>query len=184
MVLGTLGVLLVVIAVLWAFGGLQARPDSVAAVGPGTAVDQGLFTVQVIDARSGQMKLHPYDPMANLLAVRMRVTNNGEQSYGMTSFLDGISAEPKPGKYADADAMRTEGQIQGNETSTIHPRLPVTVQVVWVLPNGVAPRSIVLALRTWNYGQGFTDDDIYWSVTKQSPMKARVTVPVSTGATS
>jgi hypothetical protein len=169
-------VLLVVVAVLailtagiWAAGGLRAQPS-----GP----ESGL------DARAGNMKLHEFDPAANILVVRMRVTDLGKESYGIGSFVHGIVAEPHPGKYAEADLMRSEGDIDGQETSTIHPRLPVTVQVVWVLGNAAAPTKITVALRTWEYGQSFTTDTIYWSVTKQSPIKAEISVPVRQGATS
>jgi hypothetical protein len=43
---------------------------------------------------------------------------------------------------------------------------------------------VTVALRKWEYGQSFTTDTFYWSVTKQSPIMAKVSVPVRTGATS
>jgi hypothetical protein len=114
----------------------------------------------------------------------MRVTDLGDESYGIGSFVHGLAAEPKPGKYAEADIMRSEGDINGEDTSSIHPRLPVIVQAVWVLGNAAAPPNVTIALRTWSYGQSFTTDTFYWSVTKQSPIKAKVSVPVRQGATS
>jgi hypothetical protein len=184
-------VLLVVVAVLailtagiWAAGGLRAQPSGPESGRPGAVVNQGLFDIQILDARAGTMKLHEFDPAANILVVRMRVTDLGKESYGIGSFVHGIAAGPRPGKYAEADLMRSEGDINGEETSTIHPRLPVTVQVVWVLGNTAAPPKITVALRTWEYGQSFTTDTIYWSVTKQSPIKAEISVPVRQGATS
>jgi hypothetical protein len=184
-------VLLVVVAVLailtagtWAAGGLRAQPSGPAAGRPGAVMNQGLFDIQFLDARAGTIKLHEFDPAANLLIVRMRVTDLGDESYGIGSFVHGLAAEPKPGKYAEADIMRSEGDINGEDTSSIHPRLPVIVQAVWVLGNAAAPPNVTIALRTWSYGQSFTTDTFYWSVTKQSPIKAKVSVPVRQGATS
>lgn len=184
MLLAILAALVVLTAVIWLAGGLKARPSGPTAAEPGRVVDQGLFDVQVMDVRAGRMKLHEFDPEANLLIARLRVTNLGDQSYGIGSFIHGVVAEPKPGKYAEADLMRSEGDINGEETSSIHPRLPITVQVVWVLGNAAAPPKVTVALRTWEYGQSFTSDTIYWNVTKQSPIKAEISVPVRQGATS
>ncbi len=181
---GALVALVVVVSLTWVTGGLAAKPHGIPVVGVGRTVDQGLFAVQVLDARTGRMRMHRFDPEKNLLVVRMRVTDQGDRSFGIPSFLGGMTAEPRPGKYADPDIMGSEGDVQGHDTSTIHPRLPVVVQVRWPLPDGTSPRSVTLAFRTWNYGQGFTDDTFYWSVTKQSPITAKVSLPVRTGATS
>lgn len=178
------GAFLLVTAGLWAAGGLRARPSGPEQVRAGHAVNQGLFDVQVIDARAGRLKLGSFDPPANLLAVRMKVTDTGDQSYGVSTFLDGVAAEPRHGTYLDADLMRSQGYAGNQVTSTIHPRLPVTLQLVWVLGGSTAPRTVRLALREWEYGQGFTTDEFSWSVSKQSPITAEVTVPVHTGARS
>jgi hypothetical protein len=150
----------------------------------GSTVSQGLFDVQIMDARAGRMKLSSSDPMANLLLVRMRVTNLGKESHAVSSFIEGIAAEPKPRTYVAADTMKSDGDAAGHETSTIHPRMPLIVQAVWPLPEGTTPRSVTVALRKWDYGQSFTTDDIYWSVTKQSPIQTEISVPVRAGATS
>jgi hypothetical protein len=184
MVLAILGALALLVAVTGMFGGLRAQDSGPQQTKPGATVDQGVFDVQVLDVRAGRMKLHEFDPATNLLIARMRVTNRGDESYGIGSFVHGIAAEAKPGKYAEADAMQSEGDINGEETSSIHPRLPVIVQAVWVLGNAAAPPQVTVALRTWEYGQSFTTDNFYWSVTKQSPIKAKVAVPVRQGATS
>ena len=140
--------------------------------------------MKVLDARAGRMKIHEFDAPANMLVVRMVVTDQTNDSYGIGSFLGGVAAEPKARAFQEPDGMKSEGDVHGNDTSTIHPRLPVVVQVRWPLPDGAAPGSVTVAFRTWAYGQGFTEDNIYWSVTKQSAIKATVTVPVRTGATS
>jgi hypothetical protein len=80
--------------------------------------------------------------------------------------------------------MASQGDIDGQETDEIHPRLPVVVQVVWKLGDAIAPRTLTVALRLWEYDQSFTTDEFYWSVTKQSPIKAEIKVPVRLGATS
>jgi hypothetical protein len=174
----------VVVAVTWVAGGLRARATGPVTVKPGAVVDQGLFDVQVMDARAGQIKMGEFDPPAKLLVVRMRVTDRGKQSYGISSFLSGIAAEPRPGRYAPADIMRSQGDVHGEVTTSIHPRLPVTLEVVWALGDAAPPRTVTLVLRKWEYGQSFTTDTFYWSVTKQSPITAKVTVPVRAGATS
>ncbi|MGH3380370.1 MAG: hypothetical protein ACRDP6_37110 [Actinoallomurus sp.] len=184
MFLAVMGVLAVLLAVAGVFGGFRAQAGGPVAVKAGSTVDQGLFHVQVMDARSGRMKLSSFDPLRNLLLVRMRVTNTGDKSFGISSFLDGVAAESKPGTYLQPDFTASEGDIDGQVTSSIHPRLPVTVQLVWPLGNATAPRTVTLALRQWDYGQSFTSDTFYWSVTKQSPIKAKVAVPVRMGATS
>ena len=179
-----LAALVVLTAVIWVAGGLKAKPGGPVAAGPGRVVGQGLFKVQVMDARAGRMKINSFDPLANLLIVRMRVTNIGDQSYGISSFLTGVVAEPKHGKYVAADAMRSQGYAGNQVTSSIHPRLPMVVQLVWLLGNATAPPTVTVALRTWEYGQSFTTDTYYWSVTKESPISAKVAVPVRAGATS
>ena len=184
MFLAVMGVLAVLLAVAGVFGGFRARPSGPIAAKPGSTVDQGLFHVQVMDARAGRMKLSSFDPLRNLLLIRVRVTNLGDQSYGVSSFFDGVAAEPKPGTYLQPDFTGSEGDIDGQVTSTIHPHLPVTVQLAWPLGDATAPRTVTLALREWDYGQSFTSDTFYWSVTKQSPITAKVAVPVRMGATS
>ena len=184
MLLSVVGVLAVPIALAGAFGGLRAQPSSPARATVGSTVDQGLFNVQILDARAGRIKRHTFDPATNMLIVRMRVTDLGDRTFGMSSFLGGIAAESKPGTYVAADSMRSDGDIEGNATSSIHPRLPLVVQVVWPLPDNAAPRTVTIALRKWEYGQSFTTDTFYWSVTKQSPITTKVAVPVHTGVTS
>lgn len=177
-------VLVVAAVAAWATGGLRAKPSAIAKVEPGRVVDQDLFKVRVIDARAGRMKVHSFDDPSNLLVVRMQVTDTGKESYGIGRFLDGLVAEPKPGTYVDAEDTLSDGDIQGNLTSTIHPRLPVMLQVRWKLPDDTTLRSVTLALRQWTYVQGFTDETFSWDAGKDAPIIAKVTVPVRAGATS
>ncbi len=179
-----LGALVILVAVVWVAGGLRAQPNAIAAVRPGATVDQGAYAVRVLDARAGRMKINTYDAPANILVVRMLVTDQTPDSHGVGTFLEGVAGEPKPGSFIAPDTMKSEGDVQGNDTSTIHPRLPVIVQVRWPLAEDTTPSTVKIAFRSWAYGQGFTDDDFNWTVTKQSPIKATVSVPVRTGATS
>jgi hypothetical protein len=182
-VLTGIAVAVVMLAVVGVLGGFRARPGGPDTAKPGTVVHQGLFDVQVTDARAGRLKLSTYDPVRNLLLVRMRVTNLGNQSYGLSTFMDGVAAEPKPGKFLQPDFLGSQGYIGGQVTSTIHPRMPITVQLVWPLGDA-SPRSVTLVLREWSYGQSFTSDEYYWSSGKSAPVKADVTLPVREGATS
>jgi hypothetical protein len=182
-VLAVLGVLVLLVAVTAATGGLRAQPHGPKRTVAGHTVNQGLFDVQIMDARAGQIKLAEFSPAANLLIVRMKVTNLGDKSYGISSFVEGVPAEPKHGRFAEADLMGSRAQIEGQPTTELHPRLPAVVEAVWRLGNAPAPSTVTVALRSWEYGQGFTSDEFYWSVTKESPLTAEVTVPVRPGAT-
>ena len=124
-----IAVAVVMLGVVGALGGFRSKPGGPDTVKPGAVVHQGLFDVQVTDARAGQLKINSFDPGRNLLLLRMRVTNLGRQSYGITTFMDGLAAEPKPGKYLQPELMDSQGYIDGQVTSTIHPRLPITVQL-------------------------------------------------------
>lgn len=181
--LSGVAVAVVMLAVAGVLGGFRARPGGPETAKAGALVHQGLFDVRVTDARAGRMRLSTFEPIRNLLLVRMRVANLGKQSYGITTFMDGVAAEPKPGTYLRPDFMGSDAYIGGQKTSTLHPGLPVTVQLVWPLGDA-SPRSVTLALRTWTYGQSFTTDEYYWSAGKSAPVKATVTLPVREGATS
>jgi hypothetical protein len=181
--LGSAAVLAVLIAVTAVFGGFGTRPGGPTAAKPGRVVNQGLFDVDVLDARSGMLKLHEFDKPQNLLIVRMRVANLGKETYGISTFLWGVVAEPKPGHYVDPDMMMSTGDINGGETTSIHPGLPVVLQVVWPLGNATAPVNLTLALRQWEYSQSFTTDTFDWAAGKSSPITAKVSVPVRLGAT-
>jgi hypothetical protein len=183
--LGVVGFLAVVTGVAGLFGGLRAQADGPGHVAAGHTVDQGLFKVQVLDARAGRIKTSSFETSPqNLLVVRMRVTNMGPRTWGVSTFLWGLSGVPKSGGYVDADMMKSLGNAKGFHTSSIHPRLPVEVEAVWVMPPDDAPSKVTVALRKWDYSQSFTTDTFEWSVSKKSPIAALVTVPVRLGATS
>lgn len=177
-----LAVIAVLVAVAGAFGGLRKRPMPVKAA-PGKTIDQGLYKVQVLDARSGKFAVSSFEKPANKLVVRMRVTNVGDESHGVSIFLEGIVVQVN-GRRLQADFMGSNGQLPGGSTSYIHPHLPVTVQAVWPLPDGLALPSVTVGLRKWTYGQGFTNDSFSWTVTSKDPIVTTVTVPVRSGATS
>jgi hypothetical protein len=178
--MGVLGVAALVIGVTAAFGGLRAAPGGPAKGTPGRPIDQGPFTVTVQNARTADVKQFSGPPKHSLV-VTMRVLNTSAKSLGIISLLSGVVAEPKPGRYVDADTMDSTGVIAGAKTSYIHPRLPIDVQLVWALPANTTPPAVTLAFRKWAYGQSFTTDTFDWTVTKQSPFTAKVTLPVQAG---
>jgi hypothetical protein len=183
--LGIVGFLAVLTGVAGLFGGLRAQAGGPGHLAAGQTVDQGLFKVQILDARAGRIKTSSFETTPqNLLIVRMRVTNLGDRTWGITTFLWGIAGVPKPGSYVDADMMKSLGNVRGFHTASIHPRLPVEIEAVWVMPPDDAPHKVTVALRKWDYSQSFTTDTFEWSVTKKSPIAAEVTVPVRLGATS
>ncbi|GAA4609557.1 hypothetical protein GCM10023195_38680 [Actinoallomurus liliacearum] len=178
-----IGVPVVVIGVTAAFGGLRAAPTGPAKTAVGRPIDQGPFTVTALNARTADVKQFSGPPKHSLI-VTARVVNTSAKSWGIVTFLGGVVAEPKPGRYADADPMDSIGMISGAKTSDLHPRLPLDVQLVWALPAGTNPGDVTLAFRKWTYGQSFTNDTFDWTVTKQSPFTAKVTLPVRAGARS
>lgn len=179
-----MGVVAVLVAVIGLLGGLGTRSGDPRRVGPGATVDQGLFRVQVLDARAGRITPSSFEPARNVLIARLRVTDLGDRSWGVSTFLNGVVAEPKPGHQVSADPMGSMGEIGNADTTEIHPRLPVVVEALWPLPDGTAPRSVTIALRQWHYGQSFTSDTFDWTVGKASRLAARAVLPVRTGATS
>lgn len=178
--MGVLGVAALVVGVTAAFGGLRAAPTGPAKGTVGRPIDQGPFTVTVLGARTADVKQFSGPPKHSLV-VTVRVLNRSAKSFGMISLLEGVVAEPKPGRYVDADTMDSTGVIAGAKTSYIHPRLPLDVQLVWVLPANTTPPAVTLAFRKWAYGQSFTTDTFDWTVTKQSPFTAKVSLPVQAG---
>jgi hypothetical protein len=180
---GVVGVLAAVVGVTAVFGGLRGRPNGPAKASAGHTIDQGLFKVEVLSAHLGRIKQFS-GPSKNALVMTVHVTNLGDRSRGVTEFLDGMAAEPGPGRYVRADPGESTGEIAGSSTTEIHPRMPINVQVVWTLPDGAAPREVTVAFRQWSYGQSFTTDIFEWSVYKGSPVTAEVTIPVRPGARS
>jgi hypothetical protein len=177
---GAIGVLAVVVGVTAAFGGLRAAPTGPVTTAVGRPIEQGPFTVTVLNARTADVKQFSGPPKHGLI-VTARVVNTSTKTWGILSFLGGVAAEPTPHRYLDADAMESSGVISGGKTSYIHPRLPVDVELVWALPAGTTPRTVTLGLRRWAYGQSFSTDVFEWTVDKAAPFAAKVTLPVRAG---
>lgn len=171
------GVLIVLTGVLWATGGLRSQPNGPVAVKPGVAIDQGRFTVQVLDARIAQVKPPLGDKTVSALLVRLRVANKGKDSaYVGGDLKDGLVGEPRPGTYLEPSDVT--GTAAGGKATYVYPGLPIDAEAMWELKPGTAPRQITIALRQWQFGPGFTDLTKHWSVDKGAPMKAKVTLPV------
>ncbi len=176
------GVPAVLIGVAAAFGGLRAQPSGPVKGGPGTTYDQGLFEVAVLDAHLEHRKDALSGKTAKVLAVRMHVTLKDKTSHGLTDFLDGMVAEPKPGTYVDADQGMTTGLIDGAATTEIHPRMPIDVLARWPIPGTATPSTVTIALRKWTHTQGFDSPTYYWYAGKSSSYAAKVVVPVRAAA--
>lgn len=169
----TLGAIGLSIAVTAAFGGLRGRSHAPAKGGAGRSFDQGLFTVEVIDARTGHEKAG-LGKRAKVLAVRMRVTLKDDRSHAVSEFLEGVMAEPKSGSYVAADNELTTGLIGGQKTSELHPRLPAEVRAVWKIPETATPSTVTVALRQWEHKQGFINAEYYWYAGKDSRYTAKI----------
>jgi hypothetical protein len=175
-------VLGVLAAVTWATGGLRAQSTAPAQVRPGSTVNQGLFSVQVVSAQVANMKVGFSANPVPVLAVRMRVTNNGEKSQAMEGGRSsGVSAGVQlgPAPYRHPDEVR--GDPAPGLATALHPRLPHNVDVIWKL-TGAPPRQATVVLREWEYRLSFEEDQYYWTALDQ-PIIAQVTVPVRPGGT-
>jgi hypothetical protein len=172
------GVFLLLTAVLWATGGLRATANGPLRAKPGVAVNQGRFTVTVKSARIGQVNEKLGSGRVSALVVRLTVVNNDKETVSLTGDLeDGFAGEPRPGTYLEPTDII--GYAGGAETGMVQPGLPVEAEAVWELKPGTAPEQITVALRRWEYGSGFTELRKRWSVSKQSPMTATVTLAVA-----
>lgn len=174
-----LGVLAVIAAVLWVTGGLKETPKQPVKQ-PGKALDLGLFTVTVRDARIGTADAGFGSERERFLIVRMRVENRGKETeqLGPGGLADGVVALTKTGKWVKPDEV--EGTAGGAETDAVQPGLPVEASVMWKMGPADSPRKLTVGLRKWKYEQGFTDSDFNWIVQRENDVLAgRLTLPVA-----
>ncbi|MWA04518.1 hypothetical protein F8568_029895 [Actinomadura sp. LD22] len=169
-------------AVTWAAGGFAEAPKQPVEK-PGKALNVGLFTVTVRDARIGLVKgVFDSDPKRYLI-VRMRVVNNGKEteSLGDGGLTDGLAARTKAGKWLEPDQV--EGLAGGAKTDTVQPGLPVEASAMWKAGPADAPRRFTIGLRKWEYRTGFTDVSYNWLPDKEDgKLAARMTLPVAAAA--
>jgi hypothetical protein len=171
------GALAVLTAVLWLTGGLKSQPSGPQKVAPGSAFDQGRFTVTVRDARISVQKVTLGDKQERLLIVRMHIANNDTKTASLfTDFGTAFTGVPKPGTYLQPREIN--GVAFGEKTFDVQPGLPVDAEAVWPLPANASPRQMTVALRQWDFGPGFTRLEKEWTATRTSPVIATVTMPV------
>jgi len=177
--LGLLGVLAVVAAVLWVTGGLKETPKQPVKQ-PGKALDLGLFTVTVRDARIGTADAGFGSEQERFLIVRMRVENRGKETeqLGTGGLADGVVALTKTGQWVKPDEV--EGTAGGAETDVVQPGLPVEASAMWKLGPANSPQKLTVGLRIWKYEHGFTDSGFNWIVQHENDVLAgRLTLPVA-----
>ncbi len=166
-------------AVTWVTGGLRAHSSGPDRVRPGATVDQGRFSVQVINAHTATAKLLWDNKPGPVLVVRMRVTNIGKDSVSMATrgcgFCSGVFLEPK---YLEPDDVKVD-PAKGTADS-LQPRVPRDVDVFWKL-TGPAPQRVTIDLHQWTYRLQFNHDAYYWIAGKRAATVAAVTVPVRQG---
>ncbi|MEU9025156.1 hypothetical protein [Actinomadura sp. NPDC048394] len=171
-----------VAAVTWATGGFKEAPKQ-PVERPGKALNVGLFTVTVRDARIGLVKgVFDSDPKRYLI-VRMRVVNNGREteSLGDGGLTDGLAARTKAGKWLEPDQV--EGVAGGAKTDAVQPGLPVEASAMWKAGPADAPRRFTIGLRKWEYRTGFTDVSYNWLPdTEDGALAAKMTLPVAAAA--
>lgn len=171
------GTLVLLTAVLGATGGLKSQPTAPEKVAPGKAIDQGRFTVTVVNARITAETESFTKKQKRFLVVRVHITNHDKETTSLgTDFNSGFAGVPKPGVFLPPDDI--VGLTAGGQTSDVNPGLPVDADAKWELRPGNAPRQITVALRQWDYGSGFTDLTKRWTTSKEAPVIATVTLPV------
>lgn len=164
-------------AVLGVTGGLKSRPTGPEKATPGHAIDQGRFTVTVVNARITEETESFTGKRKRFLVVRMHITNHDKETVSLsTDFGSGFAGVPKPGVYLPPDDIA--GLTAGGQTTDVNPGLPVDADAKWELQAGNTPRQMTVALRQWDYGSGFTDLTKRWTTSKESPIMATVTLPV------
>jgi hypothetical protein len=175
-------VFVVLTAVTWVTGGLRASSSSPEQLRPGATVEQNLYTVQVISARTASMEVGLDDKPGPVLAVRMRVTNNGDRTTTisggkLSGVTGGVLLGPQPGRRAD-DAVCDPAL---GATLSLQPRLPTNVDMIWKL-TGPPPQQVTVGLQRWERWLTLDQDEYIWSVTDPTYI-AQVTLPVRQGGT-
>jgi hypothetical protein len=166
-------------AVTWATGGFNAQsatpPPRVA---PGTTVDQGRFTVQVIGAHTERTKVGFDNDLVPALIVRMRVTNTGKDTVLMDNGTFGFSAGVllQPGRAAEG----ARNDPAKGTALTLQPRLTRDIDLIWKW-SGAPPSQITLDLHDWVRRLQFDHGGYYWLNGKNTPTVGTVTVPVRQG---
>ncbi|TDD31441.1 hypothetical protein E1287_26350 [Actinomadura sp. KC06] len=174
-----LGVVAVLVPVLWVTGGFEETPKQPAEPA-GKALDLGLFSVTVRDARVGLVDAGFGDKKERFLIVRMRVVNKGKETESLDTggLADGVAALTKDGKWVRPEQV--EGVAAGAKTGVAQPELPVEASVMWKLGPVDAPRKLTVGLRKWTYDHGFTDSAFNWTVDREDEtLVGRLTLPVA-----
>jgi hypothetical protein len=171
----------VLTAVTWVTGGLRsqsATPPPRAA--PGGTVDQGRFTVRVINAHTEKTKVGFDNRLVPAVIVRMRVTNTGEDTVmmdnGTFGFSAGVLLGPAPGRRADG----ARNDPAKGTALTLQPRVPRDIELIWKL-TGAPPAQVTLNLHEWVHQLQFDHGGYLWLNGKDTATVATVTVPVRQG---
>lgn len=179
-VVAVVGVLTVV---AWVTGGLRSEsatpPPRVA---PGGDVDQGRFTVRVLNAHIERTKVGFDNKLVPALLVRMRVTNTGKDTVSMDNgtfgFSAGVLLGPGPGAGRRPDGARND--LTKGTALTLQPRVPRDLDLIWKW-TGAPPAQVTLDLHQWVHRLQFDHGGYLWLNGKDTPTVAAVTVPVRPG---
>ncbi|TDD80515.1 hypothetical protein E1293_20600 [Actinomadura darangshiensis] len=164
--------------VLWVAGGFKETPKQPGKPA-GKALDLGLFSVTVHDARAGLADGQFGAAKERYLIVRMRVLNKGKETVSLSDggLKDGVVARTAAGKWVEPD--RFEGVAGGTATSTTQPGLPVEASAMWKLGQSEVPAKLTVGLRMWKYDHGFTDTAFNWLPDKaDDALAGRLALPV------
>ncbi|WUH98145.1 DUF4352 domain-containing protein [Spirillospora sp. NBC_00431] len=172
----------VLVPALWVTGGFEKVPKQPAQPA-GKALDLGLFTVTVRDARIGLVTGDFGSRKERFLIVRMRVVNKGKETESLNrgGLADGVAALTKAGKWVKPEQV--DGVAGGARTGVVQPGLPVEAAMIWKLGQSDAPRKLTVGLRKWTYDHGFTDSTFNWMVDPEDDtLVGRLTLPVAASA--
>jgi len=176
---GVVAAVAVLVPVVWVLGGFEETPEQPAKKA-GEALDLGLFTVTVRDARIGLAGETFGSGRKRFLIVRMRVLNKGREtkSLGGAGLSKGVVALTRTGKWIEPE--RIDGVAGGGKTDVVQPGLPVEASAMWEMGPADSPTKLTVGLRKWRYEHGFTDASYNWIVSPgDDTLAGRLTLPVS-----
>ncbi|GAA1532213.1 hypothetical protein [Kribbella lupini] len=171
-----IGAVVVLLAISAAFGGLAKASDEVPAVGPGTAVDAGQFsvTVQRVVIVEDLKPLFTPDEGGVLIGVvlKLELTDKTgvEPPRDLIRLLDVNGVKP-----TDAPIGTTNLRDQ-TQDPVLTPHHAEDVAYVWKLPKATdLPREVKLGVQHYEFRESVLDHHENWT---KDTIAAEVTVPV------
>jgi hypothetical protein len=197
LIVGRIALLLAAaVATVGAAGGLRAAPEH-PIVGPGVAVDQGLYRTTALRASARPALVYGYDAARDELIdergvrvdVMLRVTNLSGQFqglhdiYGGPSYMSGVGTRWPDGvrPLDDLGVARAHVAESATMSATLQPHRPTLVEVHYRLRAGMpAPKQLRVGLAEFEYVEDpMVDPRGDWSVVAKRYRRVRISDPVT-----